>query len=306
LALALFGILLAMLALEVGLRLAGRVYRQRYAASIQDRTDTIRILCLGESSTAGLWLDRQDSYPKQLEAMLNHKYHTDRIKVIFPVNIGQNSSQIANRAEDYVQAYHPKLIIGMLGANNEWSFAENNFVLFLHGSNSQMWKLRMASVWDRLRILKVLRFIFLQYTIPDTDELKPKKWQDPEYASYPPQDWKWQFAKTNTQAFTDGWKYDVTKIIHTSKMVGANFVLMNYHINPIFLHAQDVVDVAKKENISFVLNDTPWQEQVSSKNLTKEYVLHDGWHPNRKGYELIARDAFQVIVSKNLLGLRGH
>jgi lysophospholipase L1-like esterase len=304
--LTLLGIILALLVLEVGLRLAGSIYRQRYVAMLQDRSDSIRILCLGESSTAGLWLDPKDSYPKQLEAMLNERYRTDRIKAIVPINIGQNSSQIVNRAPDYLQAYRPKLVIAMLGANNEWSFAENNFVRFLKGSDAQVWKLRMAALWDQIRILKVIRFIFLKYSVGQSGRTGPQGWQAPEYTSYPPEEWKWQFATHNSQAFTDGWEYDLTKVIRRSKKSGANFILMNYHINPVFLHASAIQEFADKENVTFVNNDAPWQQQVTSKKLTKDYVLQDGWHPSRKGYEFIARNVFRTIVKEDLLGLNPH
>src|SRR5262249_18432542 len=57
---------------------------------------SINIVCLGESTTAGLWIRFEDSYPKQLERVLREFYRTNAINVIVPPHIGQNTSQMAN------------------------------------------------------------------------------------------------------------------------------------------------------------------------------------------------------------------
>jgi len=57
-------------------------YRELGAASrIQG---SINIVCLGESTTAGLWVKFEDSYPKQLERVLRDFYRTNAINVIVP------------------------------------------------------------------------------------------------------------------------------------------------------------------------------------------------------------------------------
>jgi hypothetical protein len=95
-------ILLVVIALiviaEIGLRLVGfwylaNFYRELGTASrIQG---SINIVCLGESTTAGLWVKFEDSYPKQLERVLRDFYRTNTINAIVPPHIGQNTSQMA-------------------------------------------------------------------------------------------------------------------------------------------------------------------------------------------------------------------
>jgi lysophospholipase L1-like esterase len=299
------GILLALIVLEIGLRVAGTIYQRRYFVASSEKPDSIRILCLGESSTAGLWVEPKDSYPKQLERRLNEYYQTDRIETIIPFAMGQNSSQIANRADSYLKRYKPKLVIIMMGINNEWSFAENNFVLFLKGSDREVWKLRMEALWDRLRILKVARFAYLKHISRNSSDkallTRAQLWGEPQFESYPPEEWKWKFVKKNAQAIKDGWAYDVTQIIRESKASGASVLLMNYHVNPLFLQAADIKRIARQEGISFLINDDIWHQQVTLQNLTKQYVLQDGWHPSREGYAFIASNVFGVIRRKNLL-----
>ena len=63
---------------EMALRFTGDWYLKRlYIHRYPDHRPSpgkINVICLGESSTAGLWVQPQDSYPGQLEAMLRRKY----------------------------------------------------------------------------------------------------------------------------------------------------------------------------------------------------------------------------------------
>src|SRR5215467_4016193 len=119
--------------IEISLRLVGfwylaNFYRELGAASrIQG---SINIVCLGESTTAGLWVKFEDSYPKQLERALREFYRTNAINVLVPPHIGHNTSQMANRIHHYLERCRPRLLIVMAGANNEWVLAESNITLF--------------------------------------------------------------------------------------------------------------------------------------------------------------------------------
>jgi len=94
--------------LELSLRLAGyvylnRIYREQFLDLCHPTPEDITIVCLGESSTAGLWVSYENSYPKQLERKLKAYYRGHSIKIVVPPHLGQNTSQIANRMEDYLR-----------------------------------------------------------------------------------------------------------------------------------------------------------------------------------------------------------
>src|SRR5689334_16815399 len=68
-----FGLGLSIVLLEAGLRTAGMVWlwlRARENAAALDATSTIRVLCVGESTTA---LGGPDAYPRKLEMLLNRQ-----------------------------------------------------------------------------------------------------------------------------------------------------------------------------------------------------------------------------------------
>src|SRR3989344_2376168 len=125
---------------EIGLRITGDIYVRQKISNVQRTIESSRlktahtndntasgktgqeeptnIIALGESSTIGLWVDRPSSYPAQLEMMLQEQYPEKHIRIFVPPFIGNNTSQVANRIEQHIETYDPKLIILMVGYNN--------------------------------------------------------------------------------------------------------------------------------------------------------------------------------------------
>jgi len=117
--LAALGILLFIGLLEIILRLGGFIYQssqeQRNLSSIRQRGE-YRIMCLGESTTAG----GEGSYPAQLEGILNQRNIGVKFSVINKGVPGTNSSLILSRLEEYLDKYKPDIVIAMMGSN-DWN-----------------------------------------------------------------------------------------------------------------------------------------------------------------------------------------
>ncbi len=62
-------------AVEIVLALVALAYVDgRQDTEVEPTTGTRRVLAIGDSFTYGLYLDSSDSYPAQLEGLLNQKY----------------------------------------------------------------------------------------------------------------------------------------------------------------------------------------------------------------------------------------
>ena len=113
-----FGLFLCVVLLEIGLRIGGFVllslqeYRNRI--SIQQR-GTYRIMCLGESTTA---VGGKDSYPNQLQEVLNKRDIGIKFRVINKGIPGTNTGIIVSQLEDNLNKYTPDMIITMMGEND--------------------------------------------------------------------------------------------------------------------------------------------------------------------------------------------
>ncbi|MCM2267046.1 MAG: tetratricopeptide repeat protein [Elusimicrobiales bacterium] len=113
-ALALLGGLLALALLETALRLGGRAffsyqdYRNRQAVKARGN---YRVLCLGESTTAG-------QYPPFLEEILNRNSSGIKFSVIDRGEPSVNTSTILARLEKDLETYKPDMVVAMMGCND--------------------------------------------------------------------------------------------------------------------------------------------------------------------------------------------
>jgi len=307
-------ILLICLVLEIGLRITGYIYLSKSyieAYTVQcnnSKGENINIVCLGESSTEGLWVKWEDSYPKQLENKLRQFYSNNNIKVIVPPHMGQNTSQVANRINRYISLYKPKLIILMVGCNNTWSFAESHIIKFMTKFNKENLKVRALLVLDNFRLFKVLRYVYIKFvakckSIPNRDYLF-FAFGHPEYVLPETAIWPYFFEKLNRKAFVELWKFDVRYIIQEAKLHDVKVVLMTYHINPMrYISINDYIAMAEEQGILLIRNDISFDPLIK-RGVINNFVLWDNWHPNKLGYSIIANNIFEEVKNKNLLQLQ--
>ncbi len=141
----LFALIVTVFLLETGLRLGGwlflslqeRANRQKVTAT-STLGQEFRILCLGESTTA---LGGDDSYPRQLEKILNSRQNTIKFKVINKGVPSTTTDQILARVQNYFTEYQPQMVVAMMGINDpqspqqwtwrdQWSRYSKAFKLF--------------------------------------------------------------------------------------------------------------------------------------------------------------------------------
>ncbi len=293
--------------IEILLRLAGNFYLEQFSLHQHNPAPgETTILCLGESSTAGLGVPYPNSYPAQLEQLLRKQYPQKNIHVVVPPLIGQNTSQMVNRVENYLNLYQPQIVLLMAGYNNEWSLAESHIGRFLAGNDWATFQIKTLCLLDHSRLFKLTRYVYLRFIVREdskyTENLKKSGYLfgGPELVRYPPKESVYQFALENRAAFIQLWRYDVQKIINISQKYHATVILMTYHINPSYLPIEEFIAVAKQTNVPLVRNDLTF-ENLNETGAIEQYLLKDHWHPNPFGYALIAQNAFAVIKSSAFL-----
>jgi tetratricopeptide (TPR) repeat protein len=145
-----FGIVLFLVLIEISLRLAGFIhlsiqgYRNRLALK---EKDTYRILCLGESTTFGY----EDSYPSQLEKILNQESPNIKFKVINKGIPGATSETIVLQLPDNLDKYKPHIVLVMMGIN------DREITIPYKGA----YYLKLRIFIKNLRLYKLARFILL-------------------------------------------------------------------------------------------------------------------------------------------------
>jgi lysophospholipase L1-like esterase len=115
----LLGLLLFEAVLQVAASFVSRSARSQLP--IAWMTGDVRVLCLGDSNTYGLHLERAEAYPRQLEALWNGRVGSPRLEVInlgFP---GTNSSRLVRDLPALLETFAPDLVILMVGVNDFWT-----------------------------------------------------------------------------------------------------------------------------------------------------------------------------------------
>ncbi len=109
--------------LEAGLRVGGFIFtlqkEQRNKISLKD--NEFRILCLGESTTA---IGGENSYPSQLQAILNSRHPEIKFKVINKGRVSKQSQHILAELRENLEKYKPHLVITMIGVNEIIHYAD--------------------------------------------------------------------------------------------------------------------------------------------------------------------------------------
>lgn len=139
-ALVLFGCVAAFALLEVALRGVGRIYqfRQQVVGPIAiERDGAYRVLCLGESTTAGLGQGK-DAYPIQLERILNERASGEAsFRVINGGVIATTSDVILARLPAHLDKLNPDIVVTMMGINDGHLIDPG----FQVGGRLRVWKL---------------------------------------------------------------------------------------------------------------------------------------------------------------------
>ena len=148
-----FGLVAGFLLLEVGLQVSAVLLRpsMRHGAA-SATTGSRRIVTIGDSNTYGLWVKKEQAYPRVLERLWNATPGAPSIEVVnlgFP---GTNSSDARNIVREAIETFHPDLITVMVGANDWWTES--------HEVRDLDWRERMSMwLWGHSRVYRLLFMI---------------------------------------------------------------------------------------------------------------------------------------------------
>jgi hypothetical protein len=111
-----------LLFVEVLLQVTALFVRDR--AEIWREGSSVRILCVGDSHTYGAGVPWDESYPAQLQRLLDQRAPG----VYSVVNLGipgMSTTQVRHRLPDEIRRYRPDMILVWCGINNQWNRAES-------------------------------------------------------------------------------------------------------------------------------------------------------------------------------------
>lgn len=148
-----FGAIVAVILIEAGLQVSSfigsHVFLPRYNFSKIAPGERV-VFCLGNSFTYGVGADKDNSYPIQLEGILNKQGSGSRFKVYNMGVPGYNSVQILKKLRAVVSLHKPDVVIVLCGGNDNWNF---------DGMELQFGDRLMRIIFSRLKIFKMSSII---------------------------------------------------------------------------------------------------------------------------------------------------
>lgn len=106
--------------LEILLRANGFIYlkvQEFHNKRIITKGEQYVIMCLGDSNTS---IGGEDSYPSQLEKILNERVGSTTFKVLNKGLPAANSTIILKEVEAWIKEYKPNMVTAMMGANDRY------------------------------------------------------------------------------------------------------------------------------------------------------------------------------------------
>ncbi len=144
-------ILLTLLSIELLFRVfSGTFYFLNSTHNITFADSEIRILCIGESTTA-FGLD--ESYPSQLKALLTKTFPQKKFTVINKGVPGINTKGILQQIDSLLRDYNPHMVIAMMGINDS-----------IQGLNEDLETDQAIDWWREIRLFKLYKYILSKPT----------------------------------------------------------------------------------------------------------------------------------------------
>jgi lysophospholipase L1-like esterase len=119
----LLGLLLTVVLLEAGLQASAWIVQSTTdrPEAIAGSAGKVRVLCLGDSNTFGLHLEREQAYPRRLEELWNDSMSPPELDVVNFGYPGTSSSRLLRDIDSILDTFMPNLVVLMVGVNDYWT-----------------------------------------------------------------------------------------------------------------------------------------------------------------------------------------
>lgn len=271
--------------LECTLRLAGWVLLLPHRLDKESGSEAgneFRILAIGESTTYGLRVKPDQSYPKQLERMLNTSF-SDRRFVVKNIGVpGQTSSSILRSIDSQLQKYKPDLVISLFGINDTNEVLNDFSTRFIFGS------VYVPRWIADMRVYKLFSMT-KDFLVHSPDVKKDGVWLFYDQSQVNP-DGNLLCNEFYLKQLALNYKDVIDKVLRHH----AEIMMISYVHRPNCFH--ELFDkVSTERNVVYLDLFIPDKERHNA------LFVKDRWHMSELGHRIIAERIFKCLVAENLI-----
>jgi lysophospholipase L1-like esterase len=273
-------------------------------------TANTRILCLGDSNTYGLWLERNEAYPQQLEAIWNATPGATPVEVLNMGFPGTNSSRLVRDFGRMLETFQPDLVIVMIGANDYWTSPVETASTETSGSR-RSWVARHSRLWklyDMLRRARDTAELEVIFDPLDAPEHRAATGTEPEGSDRPQRTGSARFGSAE---FALGWikarpgelarsgvqlGENLSTLADEARGYGARFVVMTYpsRFKSVYQTANRVIRRAATESQIELIDLAAAFHDVCLEEHCPEFLFPDH-HPRARGYQVVAETLVEQL-----------
>ena len=289
LALILINLVVAVVLVEGTMRLFGwaHMYLQEQGNRIEQTNQRdVVILCIGESTTAQ---GGKDSWPKQLEQILNSIQRQKIFHVINQGLTGRNTDHILEKLPEYLDSYKPHYVLAMVGINDRFENIGNidnntipdNSSLRLYFENFRTYKLMKwiaSGIHNRLKKINGTQLAVQSNITQSLDQDEPVR------------------NSTNLrERYSPHTRQNLNSMVAITHEKGAHFTFVGYAASSIeFLRS------LIKHEVSYISNYQIFQSSLKTHNYSSlfrdDFAGHFG-HATRFGNRILAENVATQLLS---------
>lgn len=266
--------------LELTLRAGGLalVWSRDLRTEAPQETADFRILAIGESTTFGLGVDPEESYPAVLGKLLGER--TGKKVAVYNTGVpGQTSVSILRNLQQQLWKYRPDLVICLFGINDS-NEALNDL------SASRVFGFRVP---DWIADLRVYRLVCL---IRDYVLYRPKLEDHGAWVFFDPEQRRANRDWIENFDYLPDLESNYSEILSKIRTEGASPLMMSYLNTPEEV-LQSFERIAEKEGVDYL--DLHLEDPEGSELFQK-----DGFHPNAAGHLVMAERIAVEVLARNL------
>jgi lysophospholipase L1-like esterase len=297
LGLVLAGVVGGLLLLEIALQAAALVVRLSGLDPVATAPgDRVRVMCVGDSNTYGLWVERDEAWPRVLERRWNATDGAPPIEVLNLGVPGANSSGLRAALPKLLEAARPAVVVVMVGANDFWTEPVPPPALDLG-------KGLMARVRRNSRVWRLFRMIARSVAGPGEGVLvfEGDHRNGASVARIGDVDvtMRWKMRPEGVRKWTKDLRPNLLWIVGQIRAAGAEPVLVTYASSDLAYGAasQAIRDVARMKQTPLVDPSGLFHERCPTPPC--ELLFADG-HPTAAGYALIAEAVQDGLTAAGL------